>query len=171
MSVLLGLTGTEKFARFRTLKNSARNCTLKLSEIRLIGLFLNREKSRFDVPGPVRMLRPALPRRLKHCGKGTPVVQILPEEWLIERIQQVGATPHKLLSPSFSTIIVPFAALFRNLRYVFVTVSGSGTTAVVISSPASRRCRLQAACQRKRYCACGRRGGCRPPKSRVAICS
>src|ERR1700730_11123174 len=74
MFVLSGLTGTAKFARFKMLKNSARNCTLKLSEIFLIGLFLNTEKSRFDVPDPIRMLRPAFPRRLKHCGKGTPVV-------------------------------------------------------------------------------------------------
>src|SRR5205807_8059347 len=56
-----------KFARFRTLKNSARNCTLKLSEILLIELFLNSEKSRFIRPGLVKMLRPELPRRLKHC--------------------------------------------------------------------------------------------------------
>src|SRR5713226_5660944 len=53
-----------------TLKNSARNCTLKLSEIFLIEWFLNTEKSRFDVPGPVNRLRPAVPRRLKHCGNG-----------------------------------------------------------------------------------------------------
>src|ERR1700732_2043477 len=51
------------------LKNSARNCTLKFSEILLIGLFLNTEKSRFDVPGPVKRLRPALPRRLKHWSE------------------------------------------------------------------------------------------------------
>src|ERR1700676_1246796 len=51
------------------LKNSARNCTLKFSEILLIELFLNTEKSRFDVPGPVKRLRPALPRRLKHWSE------------------------------------------------------------------------------------------------------
>src|SRR5216684_2292638 len=43
---------------------------LKLSEIFLIEWFLNTEKSRFDVPGPVKRLRPAVPRRLKHCGNG-----------------------------------------------------------------------------------------------------
>jgi hypothetical protein len=68
MSVLSGAMGTAKLARFRMLKNSARNCTLKFSEILLIGLFLNTEKSRFESPGPVRMLRPALPLRLKHWG-------------------------------------------------------------------------------------------------------
>src|SRR4029077_15595880 len=68
MVTLSGVPGTAKFARFKTLKNPARNCTLKFSEIRLIELFLNTEKSRFAVPGPIRMLRPALPRRLKHWG-------------------------------------------------------------------------------------------------------
>ena len=62
--------GRAKFARFRTLKNSARNCTLKLSDILLIELFLNTEKSRFIRPGPERMFRPELPRRLKHCSGG-----------------------------------------------------------------------------------------------------
>src|ERR1700674_4655442 len=65
--------GTEKLAWFRTLKNSARNCTLKLSEILLMGLFLKIEKSRFARPRPVRILRSALPRKLKHCrGKTGP---------------------------------------------------------------------------------------------------
>jgi hypothetical protein len=45
----------------------------------------------------------------------------LPEEWLIERIQQVGANPRKLLSPSFIVICGIFAAVFCNLRYIFVT--------------------------------------------------
>ena len=71
MSVLPGVCGTAKLGRFKILKISARNCTLKFSEIRLIELFLNSEKSRFCNPGPVRILRPELPRRLKHCGYGT----------------------------------------------------------------------------------------------------
>ena len=40
---------------------------LNVSEIRLIGLFLKIEKSRFISPGPGMVLRPALPRRLKHA--------------------------------------------------------------------------------------------------------
>jgi hypothetical protein len=36
MSVLSGSTGTAKFAWFKILKNSARNRTLKFSEIRLM---------------------------------------------------------------------------------------------------------------------------------------
>src|SRR5258706_4887502 len=68
ISVLSGVTGTEKLARFRTLKNSARNCTLKFSEIFVTRLFLKTEKSRFERPGPIRILRPELPRKLKHCG-------------------------------------------------------------------------------------------------------
>src|SRR5712664_2354755 len=60
--------GTLKLAWFRILKNSARNCTLKLSEIFLMWLFLTTEKSRFIKPGPTNVLRPTLPRRLKHCG-------------------------------------------------------------------------------------------------------
>src|SRR5258708_31341690 len=71
ISVLSGVTGTEKFAWFSTLKNSARNCTLKFSEILLTRLFLKIEKSRFESPGPIRILRPELPLRLKHCGNGT----------------------------------------------------------------------------------------------------
>jgi|SRR5258706_3556253 hypothetical protein len=35
--------------------------------------------------------------------------QILPEEWLIERIQQVGANSRKLLSPSFVVICLRIA--------------------------------------------------------------
>src|SRR5258708_1877240 len=49
------------------LKISMRNCTLKVSEIRFMRLFLNTEKSRLVLPGPIKMLRPALPRRLKHA--------------------------------------------------------------------------------------------------------
>ncbi len=47
--------------------------------------------------------------------------QILPEEWLIERIQQVGANSRNLLSPSFIFVCRLFAAVFRTLRYIFVT--------------------------------------------------
>src|SRR6202049_2598626 len=55
--------GDEKFARLRILKNSARNWALKFSEIRLTWLFLKTEKSSFDSPGPIRTLRPKLPRK------------------------------------------------------------------------------------------------------------
>jgi len=40
----------------------------------------------------------------------------LPEEWLIERIQQVGANSRNLLSPSFVVVCRIFAAVFRHLR-------------------------------------------------------
>src|SRR5882672_149937 len=54
------------------LKNSARNWTLKESEMRLMRLFLKIEKSRFTRPGPINVLRPKLPRRLRHVlGSGT----------------------------------------------------------------------------------------------------
>src|SRR6266436_795144 len=59
--------GGAKLAWFMMLKISMRNCTLKFSEMRFIRLFLNTEKSRLVMPGPTRMLRPALPRRLKHA--------------------------------------------------------------------------------------------------------
>ena len=49
----------------------------------------------------------------------------MPEEWLIERIQQVGANSCNLLSPSFIVICGIFAAVFCNLRYIFVTASRS----------------------------------------------
>jgi len=45
----------------------------------------------------------------------------LPEEWLIERIQQVGAISCNLLSPSFIVVCGLFAAVFRTLRDIFVT--------------------------------------------------
>jgi hypothetical protein len=55
--------GEEKFARLNTLKNSARNWALKLSEMRRIRLFLNSEKSRFEMPCPITLLRPRFPYR------------------------------------------------------------------------------------------------------------
>src|SRR6266851_3235954 len=55
--------GGAKLAWFMILKNSARNCTLALSEIFLTAMFLNTEKSRLTSPGPTTLLRPALPRR------------------------------------------------------------------------------------------------------------
>jgi hypothetical protein len=45
----------------------------------------------------------------------------LPEEWLIEWIQQVETNSRKPLSPSFIVICGIFAAVFCNLRYIFVT--------------------------------------------------
>jgi hypothetical protein len=47
----------------------------------------------------------------------------LPEEWLIERIQQVGATPCNPLSPSFSALCFAIAGIFRILRYISVTAA------------------------------------------------
>jgi hypothetical protein len=58
----------------------------------------------------------------------------LPEEWLIERIQQVGANFCNLLSPSFIAICGIFAAVFFNLRYIFVTASQSSRTLKVCGS-------------------------------------
>src|SRR5712692_1701647 len=57
--------GTPKLARFKALKNSARNCRLELSEIFLIGKFLNTEKSRFLSDGPSMLFRPALPSKFE----------------------------------------------------------------------------------------------------------
>jgi hypothetical protein len=45
----------------------------------------------------------------------------LPEEWLIEWIQQVGTNSRNLLSPSFVAIGRRIATVFRNLRDIFVT--------------------------------------------------
>src|SRR5258708_19413403 len=68
MSLLPSPTcGGAKLAWFMMLKISIRNWTLKFSEIRFTRLFLNTEKSRFVIPGPIKMLRPALPRMLKHA--------------------------------------------------------------------------------------------------------
>jgi hypothetical protein len=49
--------------------------------------------------------------------------QILSEEWPIERNQQVGTNFRKPLSPSFGALCFTIAAIFRNLRYIFVTVA------------------------------------------------
>jgi hypothetical protein len=57
-----------------------------------------------------------------------PLCQILPEEALPARFQQVRAILRNPLSPSFSPILLPFAVVFRNLRYVFVTVLSHITT-------------------------------------------
>src|SRR5882724_3570873 len=61
--------GGAKLAWLRMLNISTRNWTLKFSEILRTLKFLNTEKSRLVMPGPIRMFLPALPRRLKHCGK------------------------------------------------------------------------------------------------------
>src|SRR6266478_2980512 len=74
MSLLPSPTcGGAKLAWFMMLKISMRNWTLKFSEIRFTRLFLNTEKSRFVIPGPIKILRPALPRRLKHTKGGMPL--------------------------------------------------------------------------------------------------
>jgi hypothetical protein len=65
MSVLSGATGTAKLAWFKILKISARNCTWKVSEILDTEKFLKTEKSKFVRPGPIKILRPAFPPRLK----------------------------------------------------------------------------------------------------------
>ena len=50
------------------LKNSARNCTLKVSEIFGTCVFLNTEKSTVVSLGPYKLLRPALPTRFwQYC--------------------------------------------------------------------------------------------------------
>src|SRR6266446_1708030 len=78
MSELAGVVGGAKLGCFNMLKISARNCTLKFSGIRLMRLFLKMEKSRFVMPGPIKMFRPALPRRLKHCRLGGVAVKSPP---------------------------------------------------------------------------------------------
>src|SRR5436309_13973322 len=57
--------GGPKLGWFKMLKNSARNCTLKLSEIFFTAKFLYSEKSRLTNGGPMTLLRPALPSRFE----------------------------------------------------------------------------------------------------------
>src|SRR5260370_38875797 len=71
MSVLSGVMGGAKLGWLRRLKISARNWTLKFSEILLMWLFLNTEKSNPVMPGLIKILRPALPRRLKQARGGS----------------------------------------------------------------------------------------------------
>ncbi len=66
-------------------------------------------------PGETRTRYPLLRSRSNYFAKS------LPEEWLIERIQQVGANSRNLLSPSFVVVCRIFAAVFRLLRDIFVT--------------------------------------------------
>src|SRR6267378_5029794 len=68
-NIILLLVGGLKFGRLRILKNSVRNCTLKVSEILLIGLFLNNDMSKVTRPGPTRVFRPELTSRLGVLGK------------------------------------------------------------------------------------------------------
>src|SRR6266851_4124017 len=67
--IILLSVGGLKLGRLRILKNSVRNCTLKVSEILLIGLFLNNDMSKVARPGPIRVFRPELTRRLGGFGK------------------------------------------------------------------------------------------------------
>ena len=55
----------------KTLKASARNCTLNCS---LIGKSLNSDMSKFTRPGPKRVLRPRLPKREIRAGVAKAVV-------------------------------------------------------------------------------------------------
>src|ERR1700739_288065 len=54
-------TGGERLTRLVQLKHSIRNCTSEDSEILLMGMVLNKEKSSATSPGPMSVLRPALP--------------------------------------------------------------------------------------------------------------
>src|SRR6266576_3068154 len=51
--IVLLLIGGAKLGRLKILKASKRNCTLNVSEILLIGLFLNTDMSMFTIPGPI----------------------------------------------------------------------------------------------------------------------
>src|SRR5258708_22674319 len=97
------ITGSWKLARFKTLKTSKRNWALKLSEILGMGLFLNNEVSRFTKPGPRRMFRPTLPRRLKHLrsplGSGPPKLGGAGSQFAVQKagLGAVGTAKHSVL--------------------------------------------------------------------------
>jgi len=62
--------GVAKFAWFRILKNSARNCKLTLSDTRA---FFNTDKSSSANPGPVKVSwpfdpEPSMPIQVAECG-------------------------------------------------------------------------------------------------------
>src|ERR1700730_11816881 len=59
-------TGGEKFGWLKILKTSTRNCALKVSDILLNLIFLNRDTSKLISPGPVNLLRPEFPSRLAY---------------------------------------------------------------------------------------------------------
>src|ERR1700730_18626393 len=60
--------GEVKLARLMILKKSTRNCVLKVSEILITGMFLDKEKSNSTSPGPISELRPSLPFRVLIFG-------------------------------------------------------------------------------------------------------
>src|SRR6266850_2397994 len=67
-----------KLARFKTLKNSARNCRLEVSEILGMRLFLKTEKSTLNNPGPIIVLRPMFPRMFAHVLAADAALKPLP---------------------------------------------------------------------------------------------
>src|SRR5258707_593214 len=83
-------SGTLKLAWFMMLKNSARNCRLKSSEILRIFMFLYTEKSRFIKPGPINLFLPELPRRLKHRrspeGSGPPKLGGAGSQFAVQKV-------------------------------------------------------------------------------------
>ena len=54
----LRVPGSRKFAWLKILKNSARNCSFHRS---LIGMFLAKFTSKFNIPGPLTIPLPTLP--------------------------------------------------------------------------------------------------------------
>jgi hypothetical protein len=66
----------------------------------------------------------------------------LPEEWLIERNQQVGANSLNLLSPSFVVVCRTFAVVFRNSRYSFVTAESHVRLESLCRLPSALNCFL-----------------------------
>src|SRR5690242_15937488 len=104
ISELSGTVGGAKLGWFRMLKISARNCTLKFSDMRLMRLFLKTEKSKFVMPGPIKMFRPALPRRLKHlrspAGSGPPKVGGAGSQFAVQKAISgaVGTAKHWVLT-------------------------------------------------------------------------
>ncbi len=61
--------GAAKFVWFRMLKNSARSCSRKPSEMAVMGMFLYAAKSRLNKLGPVAMFLVEFPNRVSGLGK------------------------------------------------------------------------------------------------------
>src|SRR6266496_2415147 len=92
--------GKPKFGWFSTLKNSDRNCIPSLS---WIGKSLATPRSQVNRPGPVKMLRPALPKlpsggATKHAGSNHSWMLCLSEDRLPLQIR-LGRVKNPLVGP------------------------------------------------------------------------
>src|SRR6266850_5902286 len=140
---------------------SARNCKLKVSEILVMRLFLKMEKSSEVMPGPIRILRPALPRRLKHlrspAGSGPPKVGGAGSQFCVQKAISgaVGTAKHPVLTyllalPGFVRLLQPAPpSRFRKAQSseLSVPVGSSPVPHVGVNGTPSLAVKITPSCQ------------------------